>query len=388
MKTEFCPNAIWEGDGKGMVIRINGVRFDFCWYCFVDQDTTLLVGSDIGRFESGTLFLNALKDAKNRQGVLSYGILIDNRLGERDLSPVGQFCKEHGIVIIRNYPGNPRTNGAIENNFSTFERFVGEININGANHEEIAASIARTIVDIFTQQRNNTPRRRFGDYSPLDRATTDRPPEYIRTAIEKLATRFNIEAGCAELRWNAIREAREHFGDLSQKSIEKIMRLLVKYPIFDIVSAQTKYLAQIRKHPTNNYRVEYFMGILRNTREEEAKQAYNEAFRSGLETIHKLIPPNNRPLDDLTRDIMEFLQEIIEEPSPNRRMCELDAFGWWMVQYSADRSLPELWTAISKAAKESILISLRSWTEISDYLMRRVGKILVIEPTPRRDLSS
>ena len=86
--------------------------------------------------------------------------------------------------------------------------------------------------------------------------------------------------------------------------------------------------------------------------------------------------------------ILDFIVETIEEPSPNRRMSELDAFGWWLVQYSADRSLPELWTAISKAAKESILISLKSWTEISDYLMRRVGKILVIEPPSRRDLSS
>ena len=388
VKTEFCPNAIWEGDGKGMIIRMGGVRYDFCWYCFVDQDTTLIVGSNIGRFESGALFLGALKDARNRHGVLAYGVLMDNRLGERDLSPVAQFCREHGITIIRSFPGNPKSNGLIENNFSTFDKFVGEINITGTTREELAASIARTVIEIFTQQRNHAPRRRFGNFSPVDRATTDRPPEYVRTAVEKLAARFNVEAQCAEIRWQMIKEARQHFGDLTEKSLAKIMRQLVKYPFNDLLSAQIKYLAQIRKHPTNTYRAEYFMAILRNTREEEAKQAYIEAFRSGLETMHELVPPNQRPLEELTADILDFIVETIEEPSPNRRMSELDAFGWWLVQYSADRSLPELWTAISKAAKESILISLKSWTEISDYLMRRVGKILVIEPPSRRDLSS
>ena len=162
VKKEFCPNAIWEGDAKEIIIHINGTRHSFCWYSFVDQDTTLIVGSNIGRVESSTLFLSALKNAQRDRGVLAYGILLDNRLGEHDLSPVQEFCREHGISIIRTFPGNSKSNGMIENNFSIFERFVGEIKITGTNPDQLAASVARNVIEIFTQQRNHAPRRRFG----------------------------------------------------------------------------------------------------------------------------------------------------------------------------------------------------------------------------------
>ena len=35
---------------------------------------------------------------------------------------------------------------------------------------------------------------------------------------------------------------------------------------------------QIAKHPDNTYRSEYFMAIIRHTREEIAKRTHNEAF--------------------------------------------------------------------------------------------------------------
>ena len=41
----FAPHAIWEGDGKLVKIRVNGVDVRWIWYAFVDQETTLLVGS-------------------------------------------------------------------------------------------------------------------------------------------------------------------------------------------------------------------------------------------------------------------------------------------------------------------------------------------------------
>jgi transposase InsO family protein len=388
VKTAFCPNAIWEGDGKELIIRINGIRHSFCWYAFVDQDTTLIVGSNIGRVESSEVFLRALKNAGSNRGVFAWGVLMDNRLGENDLSPVQDFCREHSISIIRTFPGNSKSNGMIENNFSIFEKFVGEINITGKNQAELAVSIARIIIEIFTQQRNHAPRRRFGDYSPMDRSTTDRPPEYVRSAVEKLASRLAIEAACAEIKWQAIRPSRDYFGNLTDQSIEKIMRLLVKYPLHDVISAQGKYLAKIKKHPTNTFSVEYFMAILRNTREEQAKQVFNEAYRAGLEAIKEYESENYLPFDRLTEEILDVIIEITEMKSPSRRMVEIEALAWWMTQYSVTHSLPELWTSVSDAAAKSILLSLKSWSEICEYLMRHIGQLLINENPSRHDRSS
>ena len=388
VKKEFCPNAIWEGDGKEITIYINEARYSFCWYAFVDQNTTLIVGSNVGRTESSSLFLSALKDAHQKRGVLAYGILLDNRLGEHDLSPVQDFCREHGISIVRTFPGNSKSNGMIENNFSIFEKFVGEIRIHGTNPHELAASVVRNVLEIFTQQRNHTRRRRFGDYSPFDLTTSDRPPEYIRSEVEKLAMRMAVNALGAELRWDKIRPARQHFGDLSEKSIAKIMRQLVKYTIEDIQLAQTKYLAQVDKYPAKTYGVEYFMAIVRHSREEQAKRTANEVYRASMESMIDFDAQNYRPFSELRDEILEVFEEVTEMKTPGERMARLDALCFWFAQYSVTHSVPQLWTAVSQAAEKSLLLSLNSWLEIQDYLARRIGRLLTIEKQVGRDHSS
>ena len=166
VKKAFAPHTLWEGDGKQMNIYINGEKFSYCWYAFCDQRTTLIVGSTIGETESSSTFLRALKAGSEKAGFYAVGILVDNRISDADLSAVKNFCEEHNIVLVRTYPGNPRTNGNIENNFSVFERHVGDIQIVGENKWEIAQSIAQMVAEIFTQQRNHSPRRRLGYMSP------------------------------------------------------------------------------------------------------------------------------------------------------------------------------------------------------------------------------
>lgn len=84
------------------------------------------------------------------------------------MSDVFRFCKEHGIVVVRTFPGNPKTNGIIEGNFSIFERFVGDLNVSGSTPEEIGRSIATLIIEVFTQLRNHSPRSARGGRTALD----------------------------------------------------------------------------------------------------------------------------------------------------------------------------------------------------------------------------
>ena len=173
VKKRFEPHTLWEGDGKQLTITINGEIFQFCWYAFIDQTTTLLVGSSITDNESSASFLESLKDGKNKVGFYAVGVLLDNRLPETDLSAVKEFCNEHSITIIRTFPGNSKSNGNIENNFSIFEKFVGEIHIQGANDKEIARSVANAIIEVFTQQRNYSPRKRFGGKTPAEESRSE-----------------------------------------------------------------------------------------------------------------------------------------------------------------------------------------------------------------------
>jgi transposase InsO family protein len=246
VKRPFAPHAIWEGDGKQVNIIINGLRSVYSWYAFVDQNTTLIVGSATHATESSTNFLQALKNGKFKTGTLPVGVLIDNRLSDEDMSPIDEFCKEHQIVLLRTFPGNSKSNGNIENNFSLFESLVGPIRLFGS-HDQIAQQVATLVIEIFTGLRNNTRRPRLNGQTPADAAPQAKRPEHMRSAIESMANRFTQEIKDIDFKWNLIHEARQHFGHLSPESVQKTKRLLCKYPVMDIIAAQAAYLAQIKK---------------------------------------------------------------------------------------------------------------------------------------------
>jgi transposase InsO family protein len=377
VKQPFAPHALWEGDGKLIKVRVNGVDSQWIWYAFIDQKTTLLVGASMTTVESAASFLDALKSGQAQAGLSPIGVLIDNRLEGSDLGPVRDFCKEHGITVVRTFPGNSKSNGIVEGNFSIFERFVGNLTVVGSTPEEIGRSVALLAVEIFTQQRNHSPRERLGGKSPHDATAGASRPEHVRNSIEALARRLDREQIDAQERWNLIGEARLHFGVLSEASEQKIKRQLIKYTLLDIVAAQASFRAQIAKHPLNKYGPEYFLAILRHKREAVAKTVYNEAYCAGL--IAALGNPalvTGIGADDAADGIVRELIELAELPSPAHQMLRLDALAWWLVRYGASYPLEALWKKIEALATLSIHVSLRWWSTIVEYLGERIGLLL------------
>jgi transposase InsO family protein len=379
VKQCFAPHAIWEGDGKLVKIRINGELFPFCWYAFADQKTTLLVGSNVDATETSENFLAALKVAGTRADTYSVGILIDNRLPDSDLSEIRAFCREHNIILVRTFPGNAKSNGIIEGNFSVFERFVGDIAIVGASPAEIARSIAVVIAEIFTQQRNHSPRASLGGKSPDEVSRGAGRPEQVRTAIERLAKRLEGEERQIAAKWGLIAPAQRHFGAISPESELKIQRELGKYPAKDIIAAQASYIAQIAKHPENRYGPEYFLAILRHHRETIAKGVFNETYRAGLDLWRELAPPSRKTVPETAAAVLSEMIAAEGEPTPAHQMLRLDALAWHLARYGATASLPALWERIGQLAAETIRMSLRWWQAASSYLNDLIGELLHYE---------
>lgn len=383
VKTKYAPHAIWEGDAKLVKIKINDKAFDFSWYAFTDQTTTLLVGSNVGKTESSQNFLSALKNGQKNVGFYSVGLLIDNRLSDEDLSPVRNFCKEHHITIIRTFPGNSKSNGFIENNFSIFERFVGAINIQGRTTEEIAASIAESFIEVFTQLRNQRGRPRFGGKSPADVAANFSRPEQARSAVERLASRLNKEVRDGELRWHLIETSRAHFGPLSEENETKIKKQLAKYPVADLISAQASFIAQIVKHPDNTYGAAYFLAILRHKREEKAKASYSEIFRAGTAIWSSLthINPSNLDEHHCAKIIADDLIQASREPTPSHILLRLDALCFWLLRFqNAGGSISTFWNQIETICHRTNSISLSFWQRTCEYLFERLGENLFFTP--------
>ena len=386
VKKIFDPHAIWEGDAKQIKVNVNGHCFVYHWYAFVDQTTTLLVGSTMGDKESAQEFLAALKDGGERCETYPIGILIDNRLEGSDIGPIRDFCMEHQIELLRIFPGSSKTNGNIENNFSIFESQVGDIQLRGTTPYDIGQAVARALVEVFTQQRNHRPRRRLGDRTPAEAASNAKRPEEARTAIEKMARRFDRENRQIDDKWSLMRPAREHFGKLELGSIDKIKAELGKYPLNDILAAQASYIAQIVKHPDRGYGPEYFLAILRHKRETKAKEIYNETYRAGVELAEKIFSRHQSDLQRYANDVLDLLIEIQDEPTPAHQMLGLDAICWWLVGFGSTDHAAAIWRLVGDYAAATQAMTLRWWSAVNEYVTDRIGLFLHsqndLQPTP------
>ena len=377
VKIPLDLHAIWEGDGKQLNIRINGNHYPFCWYAFVDQSITLLVGSNIEKTETAENFLKALRDAKDKNSVYSIGVLIDNRLSDVDLSPIHNFLREHNVTLIRTFPGNSKSNGVIEGNFSIFERYVGNIDIYGKTEEQIAASIAKNMVEVFTQLRNHQPRERLDGKTPAEVAKNgERRPEHLRSLVEKLALRLNKEVFSIEQKWQILSGARKYFESLSEEAEDKIKRQLKYYSIETLIDAQSVYIAKISNDDGGKYLSAYFMGILRNKQETKAKQIYNEQYRAGMEKASLVAPSLLLDVSECAKIFFDEIQSAQNMPSPSQILLHLEAISWAMVRYGVSSSLTNLWRRIQDLAAKSFSLSFQFWQQVNQYLSERLGFLL------------
>ena len=154
----FKHNQLWHSDGKRLVVIFNGEIYQSLWQGLVDGKTTAIVGGVIRDEENTENLVEALKDAKAKTGITPLGIVLDNRLSE-NLPAVRSYFEEHGIEIVKIFPGNSKSNGIIEENFNVFDRWVGAIKIDGTTPDQIVRSIMQAMVEVFTQMRGHKPRK-------------------------------------------------------------------------------------------------------------------------------------------------------------------------------------------------------------------------------------
>lgn len=387
-KRYFAPHALWEGDGKTLKIKINGEEFSSCWYAFIDQNTTLLVGSSITGFESAESFLKALKNGKETAGFFAMGVLVDNRLTNEEKVAAKEFCKEHGIVLVNTFPGNSKSNGIIEGNFSIFEKQVGEIHVNGKTPEELAQSIARNVIGIFTQQRNHRPRKRLFDQTPAEVAKDAKRPEHQKQLLEKLRDRLLRDEISVEVKLRlitgGIADLMAKFEPMSEASLVKFKSELKQFSPDEIIAARARFSAQQAKHPDKFYRSEYFMAILRYKREEGAKAAYNEEFRAGHKALNEITTADlkTRDLSQIATKLVAFLAVCAGRPGPSHLLMSLESLCFGLLDFVAVHKLPALWRKIEQAVQRSRDISLAKWQIMAEFICERLGMFIFPATAP------
>jgi hypothetical protein len=380
-KRYFDPHALWEGDGKQVNVIFKGHRYESCWFAFIDQNTTLITGSALEKEECSSSFAQAINRGKEKTGFYPMAVLLDNRLTQEEKSRVRQFCDDHDIIVINTFPGNSKSNGIVEGNFSIFEKQVGDIHITGETDAEIARSIMQNIVEIFTQQRNHRPRKRLQDLTPEEVAIGATRPLHQKSQLERLRDRLQEKENRTEQKGVLIEDLFASFEFMDEASLKKFRKELEKYTEEEIIAAHAAYRVAQAKHPERNYRSEYFLAILRNKREERLKQVYNEDHRAkykaqlAIETEHL----KSLNLKSTALKLVAFLAAA-KNQAPSHTLMSVETACWALVDFAGPGLLPELWREIMSAAQRCRELSQRTWAVINEFIHQKIGRLLYESP--------
>jgi hypothetical protein len=273
----FEPHSIWGTDGKNMVIIINGVEFRWVWQCLVEYKTTVIVGGLIEEGENTANLLEAIRKSSEQSGVTPMAIVLDNRLSE-NLPAIKGYLDTMGIEIIKTFPGNSKSNGIVEGNFSIFEKWVGgKTVINGDTTKELSKSIAEMLVEVFTQLRNHQPKRSLNNKTSSEALSESRDLsseeiDRIKSKLKDLADRFKNEQSkpiTSERKEQAIEQAIIELQPTNKEVF--IKKLSPSIYTADLILKALAILKEKRqKYPEKSFGYSYFGGILRNLADQQS----------------------------------------------------------------------------------------------------------------------
>jgi hypothetical protein len=322
----FNPHAIWGTDGKEMKIVLNGEIFHFVWQCLIDYKSTVLVGGLVGWGETTENLLEAIRQAKQATGVAPMAIVIDGRLSE-NLPAIRAYLDEMGIEIVRTFPGNPKSNGIVEGNFNIFEKWVGgKVVIQGETAEGISLSIAKMLTEVFTQLRNNQPRKGLGQKTANEVLAaspklTMEEESTIRQKIQALANRFRNEQAIpvvSERKLQALNQAIEVVMPPDQETFRKRLRPSM-FTVDLILDAIAIFKKQQLKNPEKKFDHTYFGGILRNLVDQRSvellytqlEHVYNDHWARMAKAMRETGKAPETAVDMCERLAKEFLEAKI-----------------------------------------------------------------------------
>lgn len=327
----FVPHAVWGTDGKLMKIVINGEIFRFIWQCLIDYKSTVIVGGLVGESETTENLLEAIRRSKEATGIAPMAIVIDGRLSE-NLPAIRTYLDEMGIEIVRTYPGNPKSNGIVEGNFGIFEKWIGgHVIINGETAKELSNSLAKMLADVFTQLRNNQPRRGLGQKTPneaLASAEKLSPEEEstIRSKIQALANRFRNEQAVPIISERKAQAITQAIAAVTAPDVETFRKRLAPSVFTSdlILDAIAIFKKQQAKHPEKKFDHTYFGGILRNLVDQRSvEMLYTQLDHVYADHWARMV----KAMTD-TSKIAETAEQTCQRLSKEFLEAKIPAHGW------------------------------------------------------------
>ena len=276
---KFFPNAQLCLDGKQIDIELNNNMHSFTVEMAKDLASDAITAAEFGKTETAELVKTAYaQHQKNYGDPLS--LLVDNGPGNKKASV--DLGKE-GVLIISAFPRQPETKGQLEGEFGRFERLTHPILLQGKDDETLTLSVAKSVVEIYAQLRNQTPRCQSCPFTPEELMKYQAGDLQLASAYDFLRTRQEEKKAQKEKRLKIDQErqalmesvAKEHklFGDML--TFKKALKFVESSTIRD---AERDFFAYTKRDDFDQGKrsMAYFCGIAQNMQSKKDQQRKNE----------------------------------------------------------------------------------------------------------------
>ncbi|MCP4266440.1 MAG: transposase family protein [Candidatus Brocadiaceae bacterium] len=283
----YYPGAQIVIDGKEIKVIVNGSTYTYNLEMSKDMKSDAITSHVISDEETAEAVASTIQEHIQRHGK-PLSVLIDNSTANLS-EEVEVLLKDKGIIDIKAYPGNAESKGDIEGEFSKIEEKIGDIRINGKTESEIACSIVETIIKIYVEMRNQTPRCSVCDRVPLELMKYEPSENERRDTIESLnkqkekseAIRANKKLNIPEEKELLITGVIER-NRLEVTDIDRFKKALSKYDSKAIKEAEDDFYAySMRETFEETKRTgQYFLGIVKNKQIEIDQERKKELLKN------------------------------------------------------------------------------------------------------------
>jgi hypothetical protein len=354
----YFPGAVWVGDGREVVVELEGQRFTFNLELVIDADTDAAVGIDVRDHEDADAVIESFAEAKQTTSNASIALLLDNKPSNH--APVVHEATT-GTLVIPATTRRPQNKAHVEGAFGLFSQHAPPLHIDGATVKERARALVELAARLFFGAFNMRPRAKRGGRSRIELYREAEPTtEQIEAATAALRARLDKQLA-------AKRTARERQDPVKRAYLDdalaslglsdptgNVQLALARYALDDISNGVAIFVGKTDAGTLpEGVDIRYLLGIVRNIADEREGQAiatalWDERLKARDAVFDSLV----RERDELSElDLDARLRSMVDRALASER--EVERYFWLdaVAEVVLDCPLEQRRVAFERAAR-------------------------------------
>ncbi len=182
----FFPGAQWVGDGKTVVITLDGEPFAYNFELLVDACSGAFIGISIRDEEDAKAVVEAFERGIETSGDAPIALLLDNRPSNHT-EEVDDALGD--TLRIRATQGRPQNKAHVEGGFGLFAQHTPPLFLRTSDRRELGRQVVALVAELFARLINHRPRtdRRGKSRAEIyeEQTVTDEEKEEARRALQE-----------------------------------------------------------------------------------------------------------------------------------------------------------------------------------------------------------